>query len=310
LIVIFAGSFTIFTPNEINSYNNSNPVNIKFFVEHDPIEILNDTAFILYGFEGEGTEESPYIIENFQIESFGFLSNGIYVTGTTDYFIIRNNYLIHEYLAINIHDVAPHTSQVINNTCVGSIDDGCAIGISYTTGCLILDNICSDSSNGIHTNEADSITIKGNKVSNSIYHGISLRFTYSCNVTYNDIRNSGHFGLALIGGITYYNLIHHNTFVNNGISETYNIDNERFGNITSQAYDEGTMNTWYDEEAKTGNFWSDYSGKGDYAIDGPTESFDIYPMKVEKTGYPYLFIICIISMLVLIDNRRSSMKKR
>ncbi len=302
ILIGYCFNLTSFGTKSSNQYNTNN---MKFFVDHDPIEILNDTAFTLYGFEGEGTAESPYLIENFQIESFGFLSNGIYVTETTSHFIIRNNYLIHEYLGINIHDVAPHTSQIINNTCLGSIDDGCGIGVSSTTGCLILDNNCSDSSNGIHTNEASHIRIKGNKVSNSIYHGISLRHSYSCNVTYTEIRNSGYFGLALIGGLTYYSLIHHNTFVNNGISETYNIDNDRFGNITSQAYDEGTVNTWYDEETKFGNFWSDFSGKGDYAIDGPAESFDIYPKKVDETGNLYLLLICIISMMVLAVNRRS-----
>lgn len=311
IIIILIGYYSNFTSSETRSSKDYITDSLKLFIDHDPIEILNDTAFTLYGFEGGGTEESPYIIENLKIESFGFLSNSIYVTGTSAHFIIRNCYLLHEYVGIYVHDISPYTSQLINNTCIGTVEDmGGSIGVSNTVGCSIIDNTCVNVAQGIHTNEANHITITGNVIENSTYQGINIRFSYSNNVTYNKISNCEEFGIALVGGTTYYNLIHHNTLIDNGLSGTYIIDNERSGNITSQAYDEGTQNTWYDEETKEGNFWSDYSGKSDYAIDGPTESFDIYPMKVGETGNLYLIFICMISMIVLAVNRRLLIKKR
>ena len=293
----------IFTPNEVSSFNEFDYNSLSSYTVHNPIEILNDTAFTLYGFPGDGTTENPYIIENYQIESFGFLSNSIYITGTTAHFIIRNCYLVHEYVGVYIHNVAQYTSQIINNTCIGSIGMGGGISVSNTRGCSIINNTCSNDAQGIHTNEASYISIKGNNVSDCVYHGINIRYSYSNNITYNEIRNCSNFGVALVGGLSYHNLIHHNTFINNGYNETYNIDNERFGEITSQAYDEGTMNTWYDEETKTGNLWSDYSGRGDYKIDGSAESVDIYPKKIATTKSLFLFAFSIITLIALGSKR-------
>ena len=290
----------ILTPNEISSSSNEDDYkDLSFYVVHDPIEILNDTAFSLYGFDGSGTEEDPYIIENYEIESFGFLSNGIYVTGTTAHFVIRNCYLLAEYIGINVHDVAADTAQIFNNTCIGTTDMGGGIGVSSTWGCSIINNTCSNHASSIHTNEARNIIISGNLVSDCLYHGIGIRYTSSTDIIGNEIKNCSMYGVAIVGFTSSYNYVYQNTFTDNGKVETYNIDNERFGEINSQAYDEGYMNTWYDEEKKIGNYYSDYSGRGDYAIDGPSESVDIYPQKIGVTRSPYLFIIGLLTIIGL-----------
>jgi hypothetical protein len=60
------------------------------------------------------------------------------------------------------------------------------------------------------------------------------------------------------------NSIHHNSFIGNGQN-------------TSQAYDDGSNNIWYDETVLEGNYWSDYSGNGIYRIAGVADAIDLYP---------------------------------
>jgi hypothetical protein len=60
------------------------------------------------------------------------------------------------------------------------------------------------------------------------------------------------------------NVIHHNDFIANGQN-------------TLQACDNGTTNQWYDDTVLEGNYWSDYSGIGNYSIDGSAKAFDPYP---------------------------------
>jgi len=63
------------------------------------------------------------------------------------------------------------------------------------------------------------------------------------------------------------NLIHHNNFV----------DNNPTG--TSQAYDGGKHNIWYDSLNLEGNYWSDWNGTGSYSIDGYGGTVDLYPLE-------------------------------
>ena len=61
------------------------------------------------------------------------------------------------------------------------------------------------------------------------------------------------------------NVVHHNTFVDNNIGGS------------SQAFDGGTNNVWYDISTLEGNFWSDYDGDGNYTMDG-VGTADLYPL--------------------------------
>jgi parallel beta-helix repeat protein len=305
-------SFCNFVFIETYSFHESNnKVELKSYIEHEPIEILNDTAFSLYGFEGTGTEENPYVIENYKIESFGFLSNGIYVTGTSSHFIIRNCYTLSEYIGINVHNVATGTAVIANNTCIGTTIMGGGIGVSSTTGFSILDNTCSNFANAIHTNEASDMIISGNTVSDCLYHGISIRYSNSAEIINNRIENCTMFGVIIMGFTSSYSFVYQNTLIDNGLAETYNVDNERFGNITSQAYDEGMFNVWYHEESKTGNTWSDYSGEDSYSIDGPSDSEDIYPQAyTEKSGNSNIqFISTLVGIISLVILKSKKLKK-
>ncbi|MFX0171848.1 MAG: BMP family ABC transporter substrate-binding protein [Candidatus Hodarchaeota archaeon] len=56
-----------------------------------PISISSNSDFSFFGFLGTGTSTSPYIIEGFDITGSG--NAIISISGTTDYFYIRDNYI-------------------------------------------------------------------------------------------------------------------------------------------------------------------------------------------------------------------------
>jgi len=59
-------------------------------LEADSIEIDSDCDFIEYGFQGEGTEEDPYKIENKYIKVHYIDDIAISISYTTKFFTIRN----------------------------------------------------------------------------------------------------------------------------------------------------------------------------------------------------------------------------
>jgi hypothetical protein len=87
---------------------------------------------------------------------------------------------------------------------------------------------------------------------------------------HNSILNANYYGLSIFGTSS-DNIIHHNGFVHNNLAGT------------SQGYDEGMNNIWFDNSTKEGNFWSDYSGIGNYSIDGPSNSQDPYALSENPT---------------------------
>lgn len=63
----------------------------------------------------------------------------------------------------------------------------------------------------------------------------------------------------------------------------------------------GVLDTWYEEESKTGNYWSSYSGRDNYSIDGNAESVNLYPKKKEIIKSPFLLTVSVVTLLSLIS---------
>ena len=61
------------------------------FKESAPILISSDKDFETYNFSGSGTIDDPYIIENLAIAESQYV--GIFISKTTKYFVIQNNYI-------------------------------------------------------------------------------------------------------------------------------------------------------------------------------------------------------------------------
>ncbi|MCG3218839.1 MAG: right-handed parallel beta-helix repeat-containing protein, partial [Candidatus Heimdallarchaeota archaeon] len=109
------------------------------------------------------------------------------------------------------------------------------------------------------------------------------------------------FGVYLSSGSD-NNTIHHNTFINNSNSP--------------QAYDDGSNNIWFDILTNEGNFWSDYSGSGNYQIGGGAGSIDPYPSNeptviiiiAEFTLLKGSFLALFMSFVRLCHIRRKNIK--
>ena len=124
------------------------------------------------------------------------------------------------------------------------------------------------------------------------YGGIDLGFVANCRIARNRIYWNGGSGINIRHGMTAVNC----TIVNNAIynNSLYGIsirgyDNTIYGNAIGwneegNAIDSGSDNTW-DNGIDTGNWWSDYNGTGEYAIDGDAHSVDRYP-NVLPNGTP------------------------
>ena len=59
---------------------------------------------------------------------------------------------------------------------------------------------------------------------------------------------------------------------------------------SSQAFDNGTKTKWYDATNEEGNYWSDWTGAGEYLIDGPKGSVDKYPLKKDINNTKKLIV--------------------
>lgn len=276
------------------SYSIGNSV---YYSAHASISIDSDQDFIDYGFVGNGSVENPFRIERLNITSSVSLGKAVSVRDTHAYFIIRDCYIVSEYIGIALLHVATGTGSIVNNTVISASGNGGGIVIQ-SGNCTISENRCVNFIQGIHLNEASHCRILKNDISNSNYQGINIRYSDNNTLIGNRIFNSTEHGLALVGTST-FNVVYNNTFIDNGNVAEYNIDGERTGDLTSQGYDEGSNNTWYDVNTNTGNLWSDYSGSGSYAIDGPASSVDPYPTIAQSSQDNTIIIISILTISVL-----------
>ncbi len=142
-----------------------------------------------------------------------------------------------------------------------------------------------------------------NNTCNNNYDGIWLISSAFCVITYNLLQENERYGVYLSSSSD-NNLIHHNTFVDNNLGGT------------SQACDNGTSNFWYDPEVKEGNYWSDWSGRGDYYIDGSACPEDRYPLdepaeySTDENQLNFTFTLLMLVVTLLLTRTISKKKKK
>jgi parallel beta-helix repeat protein len=249
--------------------------------EQSPIYINADLGFASGGFPGSGTKEDPYLIENLRITTNALTRNGIEIRNTGAFFVIRNCAINASYIGILVENVSPGTTSIIGNVIEGITEDGGGIVLG-ADGVTVTNNTCTGFIDGVHTNYSDSCTFTYNNFSNNIYHGISLRYSNDNYVAHNTIKGNGVHGVFIIRSST-GNTMTNNTLSGNSRIESYNWDDIYHFTVKSQGLDEGQGNHWYVEETHTGNRWSDYSGKGEYLIDGSAKTVDRYPASTVTT---------------------------
>jgi len=107
------------------------------------IEILSDDDFKKNGFEGSGTQEDPYVLEN---KILGFISNGkesfepiLAIQNTNKYFEIRNCTFLSGSVAVYLLDVKRGSAKIYNNTMVAGFY--CVIDVcSVSEGAILIEN--------------------------------------------------------------------------------------------------------------------------------------------------------------------------
>ncbi|MGY5881883.1 MAG: NosD domain-containing protein, partial [Candidatus Thorarchaeota archaeon] len=191
---------------------------------HDPIIIDGDDEFastVLYeSWVGDGTSESPYIIENLMIDRNGDEGHCISISNTQVHFIIRycvlSNASIDLGAAIYLNSVA--NGLLHNNTCINSYNgiylfrstnidltnNTCKyitnVGIFLTYFCafnLLANNTCSNTGIGIFVNDfCTGNTLSENTCSDTNY-GILLRRSSANTISNNNCTNNINRGICL-----------------------------------------------------------------------------------------------------------------
>jgi len=247
--------------------------------EHSPIYITADSGFASSGFPGSGTEEDPYVIENFRITTDALRKNGVEIRNTKAYFVIRNCEIAAAYIGTLVEDTEPGTASIIGNVITAVSHEGGGIVLG-ADGVTVTNNTCTGFVEGLHTNYADGCAITYNNFSYNSYHGVSLRYSDDNLVAHNTIVGNGAHGVFIIRDST-GNRVINNAFSGNSQMESYDWDSIYSFTVSSQGLDEGRGNYWSDEEALRGNRWSDYSGEGEYRIDGSANAVDKYPAEAQ-----------------------------
>ncbi|MCE7747262.1 MAG: hypothetical protein GPJ51_02625 [Candidatus Heimdallarchaeota archaeon] len=161
------------------------------------IEVNSDSDFVNLGFEGNGTEVSPYIIEDLQLEIDDDW-NGIRVKQTTKHFVIRNctiNSLEIVTHAISIVDVADNTAIIEN--CIVYSGEYYGISISDSPGSIVRN--CTIYDGTLSSGISENILFENNYVKNG---NINVRVTNGVTLINNSV-DKGRFTLSYNLGANY-----------------------------------------------------------------------------------------------------------
>jgi parallel beta-helix repeat protein len=266
-------------------------------ISHAPIYINGNAAFTKpnpVNGGGSGTENDPYIIENWSISAED--ANGIKISNTTAYFIVRNCLIENGYnedphfryygiyldnvvngkidnCACNnnysgINFLGSSNNSVTGNTCSSNNDVGINLWEASNNN-TIDNNTCFNNQNdGIHLDSNHNNTIDNNTCFNNQNDGINVWVSSNNSLTGNTCDNNN-YGIALHSSSN-NNTIDNNTCSNNqneGIYLSQSSGNliyqNNLINNTTQAYDNGT-NYWDDGWPSGGNYWSDYTCVDNY----------------------------------------------
>ena len=188
-------------------------------------------------------------------------------------------------------------NQYLSDTITG-------ITMFYCSRSMIRSSFCSNNwYYGINLVGSSNIEILDNNCSSN-YAGIVIENSFDSELTYNFLQNNIVWGVVL-DLYSYNNSVHHNSFFDNNLY---------YG--SAQAKDDGQNNTWYDEEAREGNFWSDYFVVvGSYYIDGYALTQDLYPLSEppvyrNKNNYYAFFSFAVIIPLMVYGYFQITIKKK
>ena len=227
---LILGTIGIFTLGHVmTQWSNNQRIYIK-----GEIVILKDEDFKKrYNFQGSGTSDDPYLIENLELSTTK--TWGIAIFDTTKYFVIKNCSLSASYNCIYLNSVAQRTALIENNNCsisigfvsrsyyfyeyyrtptscisiinsVGSVvrENYCKSNLTAGVGIhlwmadytIVLDNTCIESSGGITVDISRNVIIENNYCANS-GNGITINHSFDVYILNNLVWNNSNSGIAL-----------------------------------------------------------------------------------------------------------------
>lgn len=221
-------------PVHLTELPNASP-RLSSFVPHGSISIVGNAAFASQGWPGNGSQQSPYIIEGLEITSD---DSCIAVFNTNAHFIIRNCILSSQTNELTNCVRLSHVSNgAIENCTISSsdigimliADDNCIlvnnsltecgrIGILLSSGenCILSDNrVANCAGYGFRLSYLENSILENNCILNCGEMGIGFQYSQNVTVADNVVTDSGRYGLyiALTANCTFVN----NTLENGGI---------------------------------------------------------------------------------------------
>ncbi len=138
---------------------------------------------------------------------------------------------------------------------------------------LIGNGVNHNKNYGIYSSGTSNSLLFENSVSFNKNFGMYFTYSESGIISTNLIFGTEGYGVYLSSSTENF-LVYRNSFINN---------EPAIG--TSQAFDNGKNNYWYNPEVQIGNFWSDRGSKKTYSIDGDADNYDLYPLQ-DPIYYP------------------------
>ncbi|MBY8998823.1 MAG: right-handed parallel beta-helix repeat-containing protein, partial [Candidatus Thorarchaeota archaeon] len=195
------------------------------YTPHDPITIDGDSNFsdtaLAEGWAGNGSAESPYVIDGLEIDRNGGAGHGINITNTRVHFIISHS-----------------------NFTGATVNPGSGIYLNNVSYGVLLNNTCTSNRNGIYLIDSNFNTLANNTCTGNVI-GIYMYDSDFNTVSDNDCSGNSNYGM-----LQYYcdsNVFRRNICSNNGIDgihAQYAVSNI-FNNNTCNGNGRDGIRVWY-----------------------------------------------------------------
>ncbi|MBD3256087.1 MAG: hypothetical protein GF383_13405 [Candidatus Lokiarchaeota archaeon] len=290
--------------------------NLKLSTYDPPIFINNNSAFKnIYGFDGEGTFSSPYLIEDLEIKARED-GNCIFINNTNCYWKIQNCSLFKTDFTES--NQAIRLENVTNGLIYDNNITYAPIFVLSSRNITINYNMIQELNTSILLSNSNNCTIIRNTIHNCEY--INLIHSHNNSIIDNIIKKCENVGILALSS--------NNTLIkNNDISECkrYGIEltNSSYTEILNNyIYDYGINHTKIDEDSlgtiNEGNIYSPPpGGETTQTLDGDDDDDDddFSALEFDATLFGVIFLISIISsslgfILFIIVHRRLRKKKQ
>ncbi len=274
-------------------------------------KIINNTVTLKNGYGIQALMSHYLSIENNTCFDLSFNGIDLYQCNYTS--VIGNNCSWNERSGMKI-DNSFYTEISKNILLANKEDSGWSCGI-YINSCeftVFSENFFEDNDDGLRIYDCREILVHNNSFRNNEYsYGIKVIRTSDCIFTNNTLfRNT--FGISFSGSNSvikfnqfqenkyhaisldqdsHQNLIYYNYFIDNNIDGFYTGD--------AQTSDYNSTNSWYDEELKIGNWWSDLGPLLRYRIDGEANAVDRYPINIANFTIDKILITILVPAILI-----------